>query len=366
MPQPVPGNVIPSGRLSTVAQNLIAYYPQPTNSNVFNNYTQNSEKPITNTTYTIRIDQNVSEKMKVWGSYSTRENALFTGGFATLPSPVSTQGWWQDFTTHFGRAGFNYTIKPNLLDYLIFGASRSNSKNYSQAANIGKDWSQLVGLQNAGGKNFPGIVTGDAQVGLGNTGNNDDEVDNGFYLDDAIVWTHGHHNFKFGGEIHYQQFSHIVGRNENIAFSANETSAAPTQGGGLGLASMVLGEADNGGTNVTVHAPRWESSYYAIFAEDDFKVMPNLTLNIGLRYDVEVPRKEALNLLQLQFHGHRSGVQHTGRAGVWRQVPLQHAVGRHLVQGFRPTPGFCLDARLRERADSCARRRRNHLWAAPV
>ena len=145
-------------------------------------------------------------------------------------------------------------------------------------------------------RTFLGIVTGDAQVGLGNTGNNDDEVDNGFYLDDAIVWTHGHHNFKFGGEIHYQQFSHIVGRNENIAFSANETSAAPTQGGGWGLASMVLGEADNGGTNVTVHAPRWESAYYAIFAEDDFKVMPNLTLNIGLRYDVEVPRKEALNL----------------------------------------------------------------------
>ena len=132
----------PPGRLSSVAQALIAYYPQPTNNAVFSNYTQNSLKPITNTTYTIRIDQNVSEKLKFWGSYSTRENALFTGGFATLPSPVSTQGWWQDFTTHFGRAGFNYTIKPTLLNYLIFGADRSNSKNYSQAANIGKDWSE--------------------------------------------------------------------------------------------------------------------------------------------------------------------------------------------------------------------------------
>ncbi len=291
-----PNNVIPPGRLSTVAKALVAYYPQPTSSGIFSNYTQVSLKPITNTTYTVRIDQNVSEKIKFWGSYSTRENALFTGGFATLPSPVSTQGWWQDFTTHFGRAGFNYTMKPNLLNYLIFGADRSNSKNYSQAANIGKNWSQLVGLGNAGGKNFPGISTGDAEVGLGNTGNNDDEVDNGFYLDDAIVWTHGHHNFKFGGEVHYQQFSHIVGRNENISFSANETSASPTQGGGLGFASLMLGEADGGGTNVTVHAPRWISSYYGFFGQDDFKVTPNLTLNIGLRYDVEVPRKEARNL----------------------------------------------------------------------
>jgi hypothetical protein len=160
-----PGNVIPSGRLSSVAKALVAYYPQPTNSGVFSNYTQVSLKPITNTTYTVRVDQNVSEKIKIWGSYSTRENALFTGGFATLPSPVSTQGWWQDFTTHFGRAGFNYTMKPNLLNYLIFGADRSNSKNYSQAANIGKDWSQLVRLTNAGGKHFPGERTGDDQVG---------------------------------------------------------------------------------------------------------------------------------------------------------------------------------------------------------
>ena len=86
------------------------------------------------------------------------------------------------------------------------------------------------------------------------------------------------------------------GRNETIGFNANETSAAPAQGGGLGFASLMLGEADNGGTNVTVHAPRWISWYYGFFAQDDFKVTPNLTLNIGLRYDVEVPRKEALNL----------------------------------------------------------------------
>ena len=290
------GNAIPSGRISSVAKALLAYYPNPTNGNVFNNYTQNSLKPITNTTYTVRFDQNITSKTKVWGSYNTRENALFTGGFATLPSPVSTQGWWQDFTTHFGRAGFDYSITPNLLNYLIFGADRSNSKNYSQAANIGKDWSQLVGLTNAGGKNFPGISTGDAQVGLGNTGNNDDEVDNGFYLDNAIVWTHGHHNFKFGGEIHYQQFSHIVGRNETIGFNANETAAAPAQGGGLGFASLMLGEADTGGTNVTLRAPRWISWYYGFFAQDDYKIKPNLTLNIGLRWDVEVPRDEAHHL----------------------------------------------------------------------
>ena len=289
-----PTNVIPSGRLSSVAQALVAYYPQPTTGDVFSNYSQKSISPITNTTYSIRIDQNLGEKAKIWGSYNTRENDLFTGNLATLPSPVSTQGWWQDFTTHFFRVGLDYTFRPNMLNYLVFGSNRSNSKNYSQAVNIGKNWNQLVGLGNTGGKNFPLISTGDAQIGLG-FANNGDNVDNGLRLNDAVVWTHGRHNFKFGGDLRYTQYSPISGRNEYIDFSGNETAGAIGQGGGLGFASLLLGEADNGGTNVVLRGQRWISWYYAFFAQDDFKITPNLTLNIGLRYDVDVPRTEAHN-----------------------------------------------------------------------
>jgi hypothetical protein len=289
-----PTNVIPSGRFSKVAQNLLAYYPAPTNGNVFNNYSQKSVAPITNTTYSVRIDQNLSEKAKIWGSYNTRENDLFTGGLPNLPSPVSTTGWYQDFTTHFFRVGLDYTFTPNLLNYFVFGSNRSNSKNFSQAVNLGKNWVGLVGLGNAGGKNFPLISTGDAQVGLG-FGNNGDNVDNGLRLNDAIVWTHGRHSVKIGGDVRYQQYSPINGRNEFINFNGNETAGAIAQGGGLGFASFMLGEADNGGTNVVLRGQRWISWYYAIFAQDDFKLTPTLTLNLGLRYDVDMPRREAHN-----------------------------------------------------------------------
>ncbi len=290
-----PTNVIPAGRESSVAKALIAYYPKPTNGNITNNYSQTAVAPITNTTYSLRIDHNVSDKIKVWGSYNTRENDLFTGGLPNMPSPVSTAGWYQDFTTHFFRVGMDYSIRPDLLNYFVFGSNRSNSKNYSQAVNAGKNWNQLVGLTNAGGKNFPLISTGDAPNGLG-FGNNGDNVDNGLRLNDAVVWTKGRHNFKFGADLRWTQYSPINGRNEYIDFSGAETAGAPGQGGGLGFASMFLGEADNGGTNVVVKGPRWTSWYYAVFAQDDFKVLPNLTLNIGLRYDVDVPRKEAHNL----------------------------------------------------------------------
>lgn len=288
------GNKIPSGRLSTVAKALAAYYPKPTSSSLNGNYSQEAVAPITNTTYTIRIDHNINDRAKIWGSYNTRQNDLFTGGIPNMPAPVSTTGWYQIFTTHFFRTGLDYSFTPNLLNYLVVGSNRSNSQNYSQAVTMGKNWSQLVGLGNAGGKNFPLISTGDAQNNLG-FGNNGDNVDNGLRLNDALAWTHGRHNFKVGVDARFTQYSPINGRNEWINFSGNETAGAQGQGGGMGFASFMLGQADNGGTNVVLKGQRWTSWYYAGFIQDDFKVTSTLTLNIGLRYDLDIPRKEAHN-----------------------------------------------------------------------
>ncbi|HLY40988.1 MAG TPA: TonB-dependent receptor [Terracidiphilus sp.] len=293
---PFAGNKIDPGRESALAKALLSYYPAPSNSNITSNYTMVGLVPITNTTETIRIDQNLTQKAKLWGAYSSRENTRWSGAPADLPFPISNQGWWQDFTTHFIRVGFDLNFTPNLLDYFIFGANRSNSKNYNEAANSGKNFDQILGLGNATGNSFPLIVTGDVDANMGNIGNDDDEVDNGFYVDDAVVWTHGRHNFKFGGEAHYQQFDHLVGETQEIDFGAGETGGALGIGGGLGIASLFLGLANTGHTNNDVlQSPKWLSNYYDVFVQDDWKVSPNLTLNLGLRYDLDIPRKEARN-----------------------------------------------------------------------
>jgi hypothetical protein len=288
-------NKIPSGRLSAVAKALGAYYPAPNSNSLNSNYSLKSVAPITNTTYTIRIDHNFNEKAKVWGSYNTRENALFTGGLPTLPNPANPSGWDQNFTTHFFRAGLDYSVTPNLLDYLVLGTNRSNSQNFASAIVAGGNWSQKVGLGNAASKNFPVIGTGDVETGLGNGSQNDDNIDNGLRLNDALAWTHGRHNIKIGGDLRFTQYSPINGRNEWINFSGSETAGAQGQGGGMGFASLMLGQADNGGTNVVLKGQRWTSWYYAFFAQDDFKITNTLTLNLGLRYDMDIPRTEAHN-----------------------------------------------------------------------
>jgi hypothetical protein len=62
---------------------------------------------------------------------------------------------------------------------------------------------------------------------------------------------------------------------------------------GNGIASFMLGALDNSNALVPAHTPRWISQYYAAFVQDDWKVTPRFTLNLGLRWDVDVPRRES-------------------------------------------------------------------------
>lgn len=289
-----PGNKIDPSRFSPVAQNILPYYPSPTNDQQFNNFVYPSTIPINNTTYTVRIDANISERNKLWGSYSARENNRTSGGNPLLPDPVDPNTWKQDFLTHFGRFGWDYSFSPNLLNHLNFGTNRSNSINYAQAIFAKKNWSQELGIGNADSFNFPQITNGNV-VNLGNPPQNDDNVDNGMRLNESVNWQKGRHSMAYGVDLRWQQYSPINGNSPVVNFCGNETASAAGIADGYGFASQMLGLACGGSQSIIPHQSRWTSWYYGFFAQDDFKVSKDLTLNLGVRWDVDKPRHEALN-----------------------------------------------------------------------
>jgi hypothetical protein len=302
-----PNNTIPTTRFSTVAQNLLPYYPLPTNSAQFNNYSLASVSPINNTTETIRVDYNASEKNKFYASYSSRENNLTTGGFAQLPFPVSPNTWKQDFLTHFGRFGWDYIISPAVLNHFNFGYNRSNSINFQQSIFAGKDWNGLVGIGNAPvSRNFPQITTGpggcsSCVVNLGYSPQNDDNIDNGWRFNEDVSWQKGRNSFKFGVDYRLQQYSPLNFPTANIDFRTNQTAGTNQSGvesnTGYGFASELLGAASSGnfGAGISSRQPRWTQYYLSLFAQDDLKVTNSLTLNLGLRWSLDTPRHEAHN-----------------------------------------------------------------------
>jgi hypothetical protein len=303
---PFSGNIVPTTRFSSAAKGLVAGLPAPNQTptqnppfGFFNNYAQSAVAPTQNTTYTIRIDESVTEKNKIYSSYSSRDN-FSVHGSTDLPEPFNNASYPQDFQTHYTRAGWDYFISPTLLNHLNLGYNRTNSKNYSN--DIGwKTTLTSVGAPNFYSDSFPLVNWDglDSFSGWG-VGNNSDNIDNGVRVNDSVSWQKGRHSFKFGVDWRHQQYSTISDTIPTVNFLRSETDVAALPGipqfqSGNSFASFLLGEVDNSNQTVYNNAPRWNSHYYAGFVEDDIKVSPSLTLNLGLRYDVDVPRHEAHN-----------------------------------------------------------------------
>ncbi|HUY82117.1 MAG TPA: TonB-dependent receptor [Acidobacteriaceae bacterium] len=292
--EPFTGNKIPQSYFSQASVNALNYFPAPTNNQVFNNYILSSVSPIANTTLTLRIDANITQKSHLWSSYSSRDNNRVSGTPQILPYPIDPRTWKQDFETHFWRLGWDYSFSPTLLNHLIIGSNRSNSINYAYPIFDKINYSQKLGIGNADSFNFPVLTNGvTTQEGMPNNGDN---IDNGLRLVESINWQKGAHSLTFGTDIRYQQYSPINGNSPVINFCSQQTSAYSGSGAnGNGLASELLGYACNGSQNVIAHQSRWISWYYSGYVQDDWKVNQSLTLNLGVNYSVDVPRHEAQN-----------------------------------------------------------------------
>jgi len=300
---PYANNTIPMTSFSAAAQKLIAGFPTPnqapTSTDVFgysNNYVYAAVAPTVNTTYTIRIDQNISEKSKIFATYSTRENFSETAP-NDFPEPFNNQGFNQDFTTHYSRAGWDYTFTPTLLNHLNLGYNRTNSINLSPT--LGSSLTAAsVGVANDYSTFYPVLVfpSPDAPSTIGQQ-QNGQNIDNGIRANDSVSWQKGRNSFKFGIDFRYQQYSTIDYNQDTLNFYRDQTAGVSNAccGSGNPFASFLLGEVGNGSQVVFNDHPRWNSHYIAGFVEDDIKFSSNLTINVGFRYDVDSPRHEALN-----------------------------------------------------------------------
>jgi hypothetical protein len=301
------GNVIPSSRFSKVGQTLLSYYPAPLTNGLANNYELAYSYPILDTTTTFRLDQNISQKSKAYFTYSSRNNVRLS----TVPEFANAAGGGRNqfFGTHYLRFGYDYTFTSNILNHLSLGYNRTNSKNVGAGveAGGGSDWDAKLGITGATGPMFPGIAPGEGAISGYGDNVDGDTIDNGFRFADSLTWIKGKHEFKFGYEQWYQQFSPLNFQNTSGSFNFGRGQTAATAAtsnlSGNGIASMLLGELSS--ANVTAYAsqPRWLRSYFAGFLQDTFKLTPTLTLNLGIRYDVDEPEREA--------HGNTSDISVT-------------------------------------------------------
>jgi hypothetical protein len=290
-------NAIPSSMISPVAQKILSYYPDPINGNAVNNYTLAYSFPLLDTTMTFRIDQNLGQNDKAYFTYSSRDNTrLSTNPIFDDPAGA---GRAQDFFTHYLRFGNDYTISPTILDHLNLGFNRTNSKNVGAGVRLGNgsNWDTTLGIPGTpAGVTFPSINPGESQItAVGDTVDGD-TIDYGYRLNDTLSWFKGKHNLKFGFDYRMQLYEpgSLANTSGSFNFARAETAGTILTNGqsGNGLASLLLGLVDNANLTDYASQAQWRSHYYALFAQDSYKITKTLTLNYGLRWEVDQPRYE--------------------------------------------------------------------------
>jgi hypothetical protein len=302
-----PTNIIPQGQLDPLALAIANLYPSPNvNGNGFN-YLNNPVRSETRNNFDVRIDQKFTDKDFAFFRFSYEDQP------SVIPGPFDSTGGdgggffsgVEDNAYRSFATSWTHLFRGNLTNEFRLGYNRVNS----QRQQINADKTSEALLNFPGG--FPGIPNVPGNGGLPQLTFNDisqigsptflpsHEVQNTYGLSENLTWVHGNHSFKFGTDIRSEEFTIFqpAAPRGTLDFGPGLTdNPAVPFSGGSGFASFLIGLSDGGSIN-NLHNIDYHHQVYAFYAQDDWKVTPNLTLNVGIRYELFTTIKERNNEL---------------------------------------------------------------------
>ena len=232
---------------------------------------------------------------------------VFDGdGLATAPVSNVTQPYWStplEVRTTVTRASWTWIPTSALVNEFRFGwdSSRStNSPSFDCTPASGAPNYASLGFVGGGTTcGFPTVTISGFSEGTGtnvlggSTGTN--ETSNFYRWLDNVSYTHGNHIFKFGAEFVYAHLDISLNTDQGKG-TINFTTSVNAFTGATALQNFMAG-VPSGATLLTGTLPRtFHYPEYAAFVQDDWRVFPRLTLNLGVRYEYTAPLSEANNL----------------------------------------------------------------------
>jgi len=294
---PFTGNMIPKAMWDKLGTSLLTYWPNPTNGAQFNNFVVNAASPSQQDGYTIRVDQNISDKSRLFArwsqkfEYKTGDVALYGPSDPGGPGVLNGDNRWDM------GVGYTRTMSQTMVMSLNFGWNRWVETNVAQGNPF--DVTQLgwPSSLNVGGGVFPSVnVNGYAGLGSGSpqTAPREDRT-----VSIGFSQTHGRHLFTYGFDLYDQYYNNLSPGNANLNFGTTLTAGPdpynPTANTGFGLASFLIG-AGSGNFSET-GSQTANKKYFAWYFQDDWKLTPKLTLNLGLRYEFQTSPTDRFNKL---------------------------------------------------------------------
>jgi hypothetical protein len=334
---PFAGNVVP---VSAQALALLKYYPLP---NIANTSLYNYQGQVLDSShqdvFQTRLDKNLGNKNGLYGGLnlqSTRAGSANFFGFVDTTDTLGLDGhinWWHRFNMrHYMNLGYHISrlrteVVPNFANRLnIAAAAGINGVDPDPA-----DW----GPPSLG---FSSGITGlsDAQSAF-----NRNRTD-AFSASSEVY--HGHHNVTFGGDFRKLEYNDFFQQNPEGRFSFTGAATAGADSAGSDLADFLIGVPDTSSIAYGNPDKYLREPVYDAYITDDWRMLPGLTINAGLRWEDDEPITELKGrLVNLDV-----ATGFTAAAPVLGSAPIGAITGTHypgsLIRpdrgGIEPRIGF--------------------------
>lgn len=320
--QPFVNNVIPAARMDPVGKSLAAYYPAPNAAppdpyTNLRNYHASPSGKNTQTEWSVKIDHNLNQAQRLFARYSESSQG---GGAANLfgstpecknclkpgnpAGSYSARGGGSDLFIYPRNAvvGYTHTLSPTTVLDLRYSVNRQLLSRLPQSSGFdvttlgySKELASILWYPS-----FPSVSVSDYEcLGCRSNGDYLRRGDLTHAAQGSVTKMMGAHTIKAGGDLRLFRYADLQAYDINLTFSFNRgwTQQDPYAGNSLagwGLASMLLGLPASGSSRIpaSVAVQFWYGSAYI---QDDWRLTSRLTLNLGLRYDLETPYTERYN-----------------------------------------------------------------------
>ncbi len=298
-------NVIPQAYIDPTSQKILGFLPLGGNyfldNGIIANYVVNRQVTQNETRYTLRLDHSITENNKI----NFRSTFTPSVGVRNFGSDINgSTGVYSDAKQYL--IGNEHIFSPNMVNNLRLNYTRGVfSEDFAPEFSIngGRNLANELGLQSLTNGGIPLFNTSadgyNAFASIGSSGStNNFNVEERFNLNDIFYWTRGNMTWKFGVDLSDARlnvvpfFAASGGRWNFRVVNTSSNRGAATANAGNPFASLVLGVPNSVDVRPLLldYNYQWKSG--AAFVQNDWKVKQNLTVNLGLRYSLQLPRTE--------------------------------------------------------------------------
>jgi len=299
---PFPGNAIPGNRIDPIATKfLTTYEPLPNSSSASGNYQDSTPNRNTADSGSGRVDHQFGNRGTLSSHYTINdESNTVAGSFPLLPFSEQVRAQQASLGYLAGGAAWSDEARVSYTRLKVFGLPETAFHvNVAQELGLANPPADpfSYGLPYFNAQNYS-MVTDSPSLPQS-------QRDNLWQVNDTLALMRGRHTLKFGGSfIHYQlnylQSNLTRGQYNYTGVFTSQDGTATTDGDPF--ADLLLGFPQTSTRTDGSGQGYLRQNVYAVFAQDDFRISPRLTLNLGLRYEYSSPYTEARgNFLNLDY-----------------------------------------------------------------